>query len=278
MMPMPLKGIATTDSHYENAIKCLNSRRTPAQPLLGQMKGSDDMSKWLELLTYSQRHLGTLNVIHVAGTNGKGSTCAYISSILQSFGCKVGLYTSPHLRKNTDMDIPRYLQLLTLLSFHVFLKEQVDVAIYEPHMGGEFDATNIVSSPVVTVVTRIAEDHVKFLGLTIADIACHKAGIFMSGCPAFSVPQEEEVVRVFVQRAEEKEYVTLSFVEPDSSLDVSRYQMENCSLARAVALEWMSCRKPDKLTNLTEPMQDIIDRGIRRLDWLGRYQLIEERR
>ncbi|KAJ6003590.1 folylpolyglutamate synthase [Penicillium canescens] len=262
------------------------------------------------LISYQQSHLGMLNVIHVAGTNGKGSTCAYISSILQSLGCKVGLYTSPHLlsirerirvngkpieedtfasaffeiwgklprKASSDMDIPRYLQLLTLLSFRIFLEEKVDVAVYEPHMGGEFDATNVVSSPVVTAVTRIAKDHVRHLGPEIEDIAWHKAGIFKPRCPAISSPQEETVARALRQRANEKKVplsfvehdLSLSFVEPDSSL--SEFQKENCSLAIAVAQEWVSLRMPDKLTNLARGIKD----GIRKFDWPGRYQQIEE--
>lgn len=169
------------------------------------------------------------------------------------------------------MDIPRYLQLLTLLSFHVFLKEKVDVAVYEPHMGGEYDATNVILSPVVTAVTRIAKDHVKFLGPSIRDIAWHKAGIFKPGCPAISSPQERIIAKALEQRANEKN-VTLSFVEPDLSLPVTAFQKENCSLAKAVAQKWISLRFPDRLTNLTE----CINCGIQRFDWPGRYQQIEE--
>ncbi|KAJ5471851.1 folylpolyglutamate synthase [Penicillium diatomitis] len=289
---------------YEDAIECLNSRRSVAQPDLNQMRGSDDMLKWLELLGYSQADLGRLNVIHVAGTNGKGSTCAYISSILQSCGCKVGLYTSPHLltireriringrpikeetfttylfeiwdklplQASANMDFPRYLQLLTLLSFHVFLQEGVDVAVYEPHMGGTYDATNVVRSPAVTAVTRIAKDHVRLLGPDLQDIARHKAGIFKSGCRAFSAPQEAEVTKALEQRARELENVTLSFVEPDSSLQVIRFQRENCSLAIEVAKEWISLRKPAKLFSFSEH----INRGLRMFDWPGRYQQITE--
>ncbi|CAG8947834.1 unnamed protein product [Penicillium salamii] len=261
-------------------------------------------------MSHQQTHLETLNVIHVAGTNGKGSTCAYISSILRSLGCKVGLYTSPHLlsvreriringkpieedafasaffeiwdklprEASAEMDIPRYLQLLALLSFHVFLKEKVHVAVYEPHMGGEFDATNVVSSPVVTAVTRIAKDHVRHLGPEIEDITWHKAGIFKPRCPAISSPQEENVARALRQRAIEKNVslsfvehdLSLSYFEPDSSL--SEFQKENCSVAIAVALEWTSHRMSEELTNLHRYIKD----GIQKFDWPGRYQQIEE--
>ncbi|KAJ9492022.1 hypothetical protein VN97_g1184 [Penicillium thymicola] len=74
--------IAMTNKQYEDAIELLNSRRSRAQPSLTQMRGSDDMTKWLGLLGYSQTQMGTLNVIHVADTDGEGSTCVYISSIL----------------------------------------------------------------------------------------------------------------------------------------------------------------------------------------------------
>lgn len=83
------------------------------------------------------------------------------------------------------LDIPRYLQLLTLTSYHVFITENVDVAIYETHLGGEFDATNIVKSPTITAVTSIAMDHVKLLGPTIENVTWHKAGIFKAGSLAF---------------------------------------------------------------------------------------------
>jgi len=83
------------------------------------------------------------------------------------------------------LDVPRYLQLLALLSYHVFICEKVDVAIYETHLGGEYDSTNIVASPLVTAITTVAEDHMHLLGPTIEKIAWHKSGIFKSGTPAF---------------------------------------------------------------------------------------------
>ncbi|KAI9680512.1 MAG: hypothetical protein M1817_003952 [Caeruleum heppii] len=165
------------------------------------MRGSDDMAQWLRLLGYSDEHLHRLRVIHIAGTNGKGTTSAFVESFLRAHGQttgfprKTGLYTSPHIRTVREririnnepisedlfarrffevwnklpqyaseaLDVPRYLQLLCLLSLHVFIKEDVDVAIYETHMGGEFDATNVVRSPVVTGITAIGMDHVQVL-------------------------------------------------------------------------------------------------------------------
>jgi folylpolyglutamate synthase len=112
---------------------------------------------------------------------------------------------------------PRYLQLLALISYHTFLKEQVDVAIYETHHGGQYDATNVVQHPIVTAVTSIGMDHIRELGPSIENIAWHKAGIFKAGTPGFSLPQKPEVAQVLKDRAAEKD-VELTFVGVDRNL------------------------------------------------------------
>ncbi|KAL8969056.1 MAG: hypothetical protein Q9197_004549, partial [Variospora fuerteventurae] len=188
---------------------------------------------------YSDADVNGLNVIHVSGTKGKGSTCAFINSFLTAHGertgfpRKIGLYTSPHLkhvRERIQINSkplseklfakyvfqvwhglsgkispgPRYLQLLFLISVHAFINEGIDVAIYETHNGGEFDATNVIQKPVVTGVTTIGMDHVEQLGPLIENIAWHKAGIFKHGSPAFSTFQEPAAATVLQQRASEK--------------------------------------------------------------------------
>lgn len=219
-----------------------------------------------------------LNIIHVSGTNGKGSVCAFTSSFLHTYGQirqrprTIGLYTSPHIQSvrdririnnrpisaslfskrffevwdklpreaSAELDVPRYLQLLALLSYHVFICERVDVAIYETHLGGEYDSTNIVTSPLATAITTVAEDHMHLLGPTIEEIAWHKSGIFKSGTPAFSSPQSELVADILRQRAADKS-VTLEFVEFETTLEGITYswlpgvQKMNCSLALALA-------------------------------------------
>ena len=175
------------------------------------------------------------------------------------------------------LDIPRYLQLLALLSFHVFIKEKVDVAIYETHLGGEFDATNIIRMPLVTAITPIAMDHVNLLGPTLQNIAWHKAGIFKPGSLAFSTLQELEVATVLEQRAAEKE-VVLKFVDVDPSLPTNvaalkpKVQRTNCSLALAVFRAWLSVKAPEGQSW----MEDNITRAIKQFSWPGRYQQINE--
>ena len=176
------------------------------------------------------------------------------------------------------LDFPRYLQLLALLSFHVFLQEKVDVAIFETHLGGEFDATNIIRTPLVTAITPIAIDHISLLGPTIQRIAWHKAGIFKSRSLAFTTLQEPEVVPVLKQRAAEKG-VVLEFVGVDSVLPSNvaalkpKVQRINCSLALAVARAWLSVKAP----NGQSSMEYNIARGIEQFSWPGRYQQINER-
>ena len=161
-------------------------------------------------------------LVHVAGTNGKGSVCAMIESVLRASGLKTGLYTSPHLlsfqerfRVNgvsiSDKKLNRYIlaleahsdaaceelglrratffELSTLIAFQFFADEQVDVAIIETGMGGRWDATNVVY-PLCSVITKIGIDHTDFLGDTLEAIAGEKAGIIKSGRPVISAPQE----------------------------------------------------------------------------------------
>jgi folylpolyglutamate synthase len=116
---------------------------------------------------------------------------------------------------------PRYLQLLALVAFHAFIRENVRAAIFETHHGGEFDATNVIQGPVVTGVTSLGMDHIAQLGPTIEDIAWHKAGIFKHRAPAFSAPQEPGPAAVLRKRAAEKE-VELTFVPVHTSLPTAK--------------------------------------------------------
>lgn len=260
--------------------------------------------------------LNGLNVIHIAGTKGKGSTCTFAASFLKAHGNangypqKVGLYTSPHMKNirericiNSEpiskelfttyffevwdklpvhatpaLDIPRYLQFLALLSFHVFTKEQVDVAIYETHAGGEYDATNVIRAPIVTAITSIAMDHVKLFGPTIENIAWHKAGIFKPGSIAFSTLQENAVTTVLQQRASEKG-VHLEFVGIDPTLPTDatalkpKVQKINCSLALSAVRAWLSVKAPA----LQSHTKDFLACGIKQFFCPGRYQQINDR-
>ncbi|NMG22219.1 glutamate ligase domain-containing protein [Brasilonema bromeliae] len=167
-----------------------------------------------------------LPVIHVAGTNGKGSVCAYLSSILTQAGYQTGRYTSPHLVDWTERiclneepisseefcqlllqvqaaipqgeESPTQFEVITAAAWLYFAQQKVDVAVVEVGLGGRLDATNVCSKPLITIITSISREHWQVLGPTVADIAREKAGILKLGCPAVIglLPSEaEQVVR-----------------------------------------------------------------------------------
>ncbi|XP_052790793.1 folylpolyglutamate synthase, mitochondrial-like isoform X2 [Mya arenaria] len=231
--------------NYEEAVKTLNTLQSNAQTIQ-KMRLERDKNAPLnipKMLNFASRvgiqeaDIDRLNVIHVSGTKGKGSTCAYCESILRHHGYKTGFFSSPHLievrerlevggmpieqekfatyfwdvynkldtsKEANDGIMPNYFGFLTLMSLYVFLKESVDVAIMEVGIGGEYDCTNLVRKPFVCGVTSLGLDHVSILGHTLDKIAWHKAGIFKPGVPAFTVPQPPEAMKVLAERAEEK--------------------------------------------------------------------------
>jgi dihydrofolate synthase/folylpolyglutamate synthase len=165
-------------------------------------------------------------VIHVAGTNGKGSVCAYLSSVITEAGYRTGRYISPHLVDWTERicinqqpisskefcelllevkaaispndDPPTQFEVITAAAWLYFAQQKVDVAVVEVGLGGRLDATNVCEKPLVTIITSISREHWQILGPTVADIAREKAGILKPGCPVVIgplPPDAEQVVR-----------------------------------------------------------------------------------
>ena len=179
--------------------------------------------------------------IHIAGTNGKGSTSHMIASVLQSQGYKVGLYTSPHLmdfreriringlqipkervvkfvedwQATTFEGSPSFFELTMQLAFNWFAEEWVDYAVIEVGMGGRLDSTNIIS-PILSVITNISWDHNQFLGDTLEKIAAEKAGIIKTGVPVVVGETQEESSSVFIDKAQ-KSGAELIFADQVSS-------------------------------------------------------------
>ncbi|KAK0383953.1 hypothetical protein NLU13_8042 [Sarocladium strictum] len=335
-----IRTVMTATRTYDDAIDALNTLQTPFKQLQARHKAGikpdasfvHEMRVCLGRIGYTPSDISRLNVIHVAGTKGKGSTCAFVNSILaqyqQSAGAqafKTGMFTSPHLiavreriridskpvskdmftryffdvwdrlapekqsTSSPDVDDsstppgtrPTYARFLTLMSWHLFLQEGVDVAVYETGIGGEFDATNLVENPVATGITTLGIDHVFALGDTIEKIAWHKAGIMKTGCPAYTVPQLPAAARVLEHRAQEKQ-VDLKFLGLDARLDgvdvrpSADFQKSNASLS--IALAETALRKLDVLkSELGETLpQEFID-GIERTRWRGRCEVIVDR-
>lgn len=202
--------------------------RLPMYQNLGSFKYKVDLDNIKNL----SNHLGNphhhFKTIHIAGTNGKGSTSHILSSILQESGYKVGLYTSPHLKdfrervKINGSNIPEadivefvssnkqyfednnlsFFEMTVGLAFDYFKNQKVDIAIIEVGMGGRLDSTNIIS-PELSIITNIGLDHTKFLGTTLKDIAFEKAGIIKKDTPVIIGETQLEISEVFKDKASE---------------------------------------------------------------------------
>lgn len=170
-------------------------------------------------------------IIHVAGTNGKGSVCAYLSSILSQAGYRVGRYISPHLVDWTErlsinqqpisqsdfLEVlqqvenailpdefpPTLFEVVTVAAWLYFAQQKVDIAVMEVGLGGRLDATNVCDYPLVSVITSIGLDHQEYLGSTIAEIAFEKAGIIKPNCPVVVGILPPDAQQVIQQRATE---------------------------------------------------------------------------
>ncbi|MDE6536268.1 MAG: bifunctional folylpolyglutamate synthase/dihydrofolate synthase [Muribaculaceae bacterium] len=180
-----------------------------------------------------------LRTVHVAGTNGKGSTSSLLAAIFQSAGLRTGLFTSPHIsdfreriRVNGEM-IPRdevvsfveryqlevrgltpsFFELTTAMGFDWFARQGVDIAVIEVGLGGRLDSTNIIT-PEVSVITNISLDHTALLGNTLAEVATEKAGIIKPGVPVVIGEAEQAEVREVFEAAVRKNGSTISFARP----------------------------------------------------------------
>ena len=201
-----------------------------AQLPMYQLQGASAYKKDLTNTILLANHLGNpenkIKAIHVAGTNGKGSTSSMMASVLQEAGYKVGLYTSPHLKdfreriKINGVDISQdfvvdfiaenksffeenqlsFFEMTVGLAFDYFVKEKVDVAVIEVGMGGRLDSTNIIT-PLVSVITNIGFDHTQFLGNSMEAIAFEKAGIIKPNVPVVIGEYTNETKDVFLDKA-----------------------------------------------------------------------------
>mgnify|MGYP003624622414 CR=1 FL=1 len=214
--------------NYTNTLNWMLSQ-LPMYQRQGKTAFKKDLTNSLALskhLNYPEQNFKT---IHVAGTNGKGSTSHMLASILQEAGYKVGLYTSPHLKDFRErvkingklirkIDVINFIkknksffeahnfsffEMTVGLAFDCFAKQKVDIAIIEVGLGGRLDSTNIIT-PEVSIITNIGFDHMQFLGETLPEIAFEKAGIIKEGIPVVIGEYQEEIFPVFEKIAKEK--------------------------------------------------------------------------
>ena len=214
--------------NYKETIEWLFSQ-LPMYQRVGKAAYKADLKTTIDLLNALDNPQEKFKAIHVAGTNGKGSVCHLLASILQEAGYKIGLYTSPHLKdfreriringevippekvvqfvktnqKSFDSLKPSFFEMTVGMAYDYFADEQVDFAVLETGMGGRLDSTN-VSNPVITVITNIGYDHQQFLGDELKKIAREKAGIIKEGIPLVVGKKQLGVQDVFEEVAAKK--------------------------------------------------------------------------
>ena len=269
-------------SSYERTLARLFALRR-----FGVRPGLDAISVALARLGDPQR---AFDVVHVAGSNGKGSTSAMIESILRTDGRHTGLYTSPHLARFTErirvggVELDRdavaplyeevsaagpeltFFELVTAMAFLAFQRAGVEVAVVEVGLGGRLDATNVLPRTLVSVVTGIALEHTEILGTTLRAIAREKAGILRRGVPAIvgAVPDEARaaITEVVIEVGAHARWYGSDFHAVDSAL-LGEHQRRNAAVAREAVL----CLA-------TPPGAHSVARGLATVRWPGRLELV----
>lgn len=214
--------------NYEEAIEFIHSTYK-----FGSKLGLERIKRLMELLGNPEN---CYKIIHIAGTNGKGSTCSLIHDVLMASGYKTGLFISPYLEEFTERiqinkqhidkdslaritaivkdkidimisegyDHPTEFEIVTAIGFKYFQEQNVDFLVLEVGLGGRFDATNVVMKPLVCVITSISYDHMEYLGDTLEKIAFEKAGIIKEGSSVVIYPQADNITNVIKEIAIEK--------------------------------------------------------------------------
>jgi dihydrofolate synthase/folylpolyglutamate synthase len=281
---------------YRDAIQCLYDLRWHGTKL-----GLENTRKLAALA--GQPH-ERLRFIHVAGTNGKGSTCAMLESIYRAAGLRVGLFTSPHLvhfseriqvnrHPIPEADVvrwvgrllpwlntfpqeahPTFFEAVTLMALLYFEEQRCDVVIWETGLGGRLDATNVVT-PLASVITNIQFDHEKWLGDTLPQIAREKAGIIKPGVPVLTATEAPEALAVIASTAANLGAPLTVVTATDSArppLDsiqlplLGDHQRLNAALAVAVIRQ---------LASALCVSEDALRRGLESVQWPGRLQLVK---
>ncbi|CAO2597897.1 Folylpolyglutamate synthase, mitochondrial [Lemmus lemmus] len=323
---------------FQDAVRMLNTLQTNASYLEQVKRQRSDPQAQLEAMeVYLARSglqvedLNQLNIIHVTGTKGKGSTCAFTERILRNYGLKTGFFSSPHLvqvreriringkpispelftkhfwrlyhqleefKDDSHISMPAYFRFLTLMAFHVFLQEKVDLAVVEVGIGGAYDCTNIIRKPVVCGVSSLGIDHTSLLGGTVEKIAWQKGGIFKPGVPAFTVPQPEGPLAVLRDRAQQTS-CPLYLCPPLEALEEGGlpltlglegdHQRSNAALALQLAHCWLEQQGHQDIQELKVSRPSIrwqlplapvfhptshMRHGLRDTEWPGRTQVL----
>ncbi len=263
----------------------------------------------VRLLDYIGNPQKDLTMIHVAGTNGKGSTCAQLASMLKASGQKVGLYTSPHLirfneriRVNgqpiSDEEIIAFMamaeseieeiestffEVSTAMALYHFKTHHVDVAVIETGLGGRLDSTNVIE-PVVTVITHISMDHMDILGKDLEKIAREKAGIIKKNVPVIVADQTPKVKTILQQTADEKDAPIFDLAEISEILPGTlgtEFQYNGKKYFTSLIGEYQAVNGALAIecVNRLDPEipNKVIRNGLKKVVWPGRIQQLNDR-
>ena len=276
--------------------------KLPMYQRQGKTAFKKDLTNTLALSLHLHNPHLQFKSIHVAGTNGKGSTSHMIASILQEAGYNVGLYTSPHLKdfrerikvngkpiakKSVTNFVKRnqvflekqqlsFFEMTVGMAFDHFAKKQVDIAVVEVGLGGRLDSTNIIL-PDVSVITNIGYDHVQMLGETLPEIAFEKAGIIKEGIPVVISEKQKEVHDIFFKIAREKN-APISYAEDDVTKTyktdlLGNYQQKNSRAAVRTIKDLKNRGYKITENNIKTGLLNIV----KNTGLMGRWQVIQDK-
>lgn len=275
-------------------------RQLPMYQNQGKSAYKEDLSNTILLANYLKNPETKFKSIHVAGTNGKGSTSHMIASILQEAGYNVGLYTSPHLKGfreriklNGDCISEQFViefietnksffeenslsffEMTVGMAFDYFAKQKVDIAIIEVGLGGRLDSTNIIT-PEVSVITNIGLDHTQFLGNTLKEIAFEKGGIIKPNVPVVIGETQKEIKQIFIDLANKNEtpiYFADELIETDYPSGLKgNYQKKNVKTAVQAILEISKKGFTVSEENIIDGLLNVINNT----DIKGRWQVLQ---
>ena len=274
------------------------------------------MNLGLERITYLLEKLGNPHLkfksIHVAGTNGKGSTCAMIASILKEAGYKVGLYTSPHLFDYTERikvngkdisrkefrrglavvgkiakeprlsvsgsGIPTIFEVLTAVAFWYFAKRKVDYVVAEVGLGGRLDATNVLA-PQVSVITNIDLEHTEILGKTLAKIAGEKAAIIKPGVPVVTAETKKEALNVLIGAAKKNQSVLVQVENGKSRIDNRKSKTVNRNIPLIGIHQQLNAACAIAAVRLSgaKVTKRQLRKGLQQAKWPARFQIVSKK-
>lgn len=260
---------------YQQTLDFLYSK-LPMFTRIGAAALKKDLHNTLEMCARLDHPQHKFKTIHIAGTNGKGSTSHMLAAILQKAGYKTALYTSPHLKdfreriringkmapksfvkkfvndqkQNIEEIEPSFFEVTVAMAFDYFAKEKVDIAVIEVGLGGRLDSTNIIT-PELSVITNISLDHTNLLGNTLAEIAFEKAGIIKQNIPVIIGEKHPETIDVFKQKAK-KENASMIFAEDQLSIN---HQTTKQSLLKIDILQKKQLLFPNLALDLTGTYQ-----------------------